>query len=225
MKGRIATATVVLATALLGPAAHAQMGFRAPDMHGVWNPVVGAGAVYQIERGGDRKSEMEIAVVGKETVDDKTGYWLEISAVDPRSGGPVYMKHLMVRDGDLTEIKRRIMQVAGRPPIEMPMMSPRGPRAEPPSSADVRKGAERVGTESVTTPAGTFSCEHYRTKDGATDVWVSDKVAPWGLVKMTGRDATTTTLLRVVADATTKITGTPQKFDPAEMMRRRPGRE
>jgi hypothetical protein len=88
----------------------------------------------------------------------------------------------------------------------------------------VRKGAERVGAEDVTTPAGTFSCEHYRTKDGATDVWVSDKVAPWGLVKMTG-PGTSMTLVRVVTDATTKITGTPQKFDPAEMMRRRQGRE
>jgi len=215
----VAICATILFVAVAVPAP-AQIGFRTPDMHGVWNPVVGAGGAYQIERSGDRKSDMEIAVVGKETVDDKPGYWLEVSMVDPRSGSPLYMKHLMVRDGESIEIKRRIMQLPGRPPFGMPMTSPRGPRPAPAQAADVRTGAERVGTEDVTTPAGTFACAHYRSRDGATDVWVSDQVAPWGLVKMTGRD-TTMTLLRVVTDATTKITGTPQKLDPAEMMRRR----
>jgi hypothetical protein len=46
-----------------------------------------------------------------------------------------------------------------------------------------------VGTESITVPAGTFPCKHYRNKLTAEDngpvldVWVSDAVAPTGLVK------------------------------------------
>jgi hypothetical protein len=66
---------------------HAQMGFRAPDIRGVWNPVVGAGGVYQMERGAESKSNMELAVVGKETVDGQPGYWLEMSMTDLRAGG------------------------------------------------------------------------------------------------------------------------------------------
>jgi hypothetical protein len=84
--------------------------------------------------------------------------------------------------------------------------------------ADARKEMERVGTETITTPAGTFSCQHWRKKDGSTDVWLSEKVAPWGLVKMVSKDSTMI-LERVVTDAKSHITGTPVKFNPMEMMR------
>ena len=84
-------------------------------------------------------------------------------------------------------------------------------------SADFRDKAESVGTESITVPAGTFTCEHYRMKDGSGDAWISDKVCPWGLVKMqenkddgSGQGDT---------DAKDHITGTPKKFDPMQMMR------
>jgi uncharacterized protein YqjF (DUF2071 family) len=93
-----------------------------------------------------------------------------------------------------------------------------GPQQRPQKS-DVREEAERVGMESVTTPAGTFNCEHWRSKDKASDYWFTEKVSPWGLVKLTSKDETMT-LLRVISGAKTKIRGTPKKFDPAEMMRR-----
>ncbi len=53
------------------PGAGAQMGMggRTPQIQGVWNPVVGSGAVYQVESKDTHKTEMEIAVVGSETVD------------------------------------------------------------------------------------------------------------------------------------------------------------
>ena len=35
-----------------------------------------------------------------------------------------------------------------------------------------------VGTETITVPAGTFSCDHYRNDTKNSDVWVSDKVSP-----------------------------------------------
>ncbi len=40
-----------------------------------------------------------------------------------------------------------------------------------------------VGTESVTVPAGTFSCEHWRNDKSNSDIWTSDKVTPFGMVK------------------------------------------
>ena len=139
---------------------------------------------------------------------------------DPRSGGQAYMKQLIVLDGKQTGMKRMILQAPGQPPMEFPMqMVNRGGQPSE-QSADARDRADRVGSESVTTPAGTFTCEHWRLKDGSGDVWVSDKVAPWGLVKMTGRESNMT-LVRIITGAKTHITGTPQNFDPMEMMRQR----
>jgi hypothetical protein len=83
---------------------------------------------------------------------------------------------------------------------------------------DVHDKAEVVGTESVTVPAGTFTCEHLREKDGSSDVWISDKVSPWSLVKY--QDSKSTMVLtKVITDAKDRITGTPKKFDPMQMMR------
>ena len=43
-----------------------------------------------------------------------------------------------------------------------------------------------VGKESITTPRGAFECRHYlKVTPLAMDRWVSDKVAPTGLVKVT----------------------------------------
>jgi hypothetical protein len=49
---------------------------------------------------------------------------------------------------------------------------------------------ELVGTETVTTPAGTFPCKHYKKATAgeagpATEIWVNDKVQPTGMVKFT----------------------------------------
>ncbi len=213
---------IILASALTA-SAQMGMGKRPPQIHGVWNPVVGSGGVYQIESRDDRKSEMEIAVVGTETVDGKPGYWLEMSFKGPRGEGEMYMKHLIVLDGKETHVKRMIMQPPGQPPMEISveMMERRRPSEQP---ADIREQAERVGSESVTTPAGTFACEHWRMKDGSGDAWISEKVAPYGLVKFTGRESNMT-LVRVLTNAKTHITGTPQKFDPMEMMRRQRDKE
>jgi len=91
-------------------------------------------------------------------------------------------------------------------------------------STDFRDKAELVGSESITVPAGTFSCEHYRMKDGSGEAWISDKVSPWSLVKM--RDQLRTVVLaKMTTDAKTRITGTPTKFDPMQMMRNRTGQQ
>jgi hypothetical protein len=61
------------------------------------------------------------------------------------------------------------------------------------AAAPVMKSGQQpgqlVGSESITVPAGTFACKHYRNKltsdakSPVLDVWVSDTVAPTGLVK------------------------------------------
>ena len=192
-----------------------------PKVGGVWNPVIGSGASYQVE-GKTPKMEMEIIIVGKEDVGGKPGFWIEMG-MNPNGAGQMYVKNLMVLDGKATSDSRMIMQMAGQPPMEMPaaMMNRNAPAAAP---ADIRDQAEHVGTENVTTPAGTFSCEHYHSAKDNFDWWLSTKVTPWGLVKSVG-NGQTMVVDRLITDAKDHITGTPKQFDPAEMMRQRAGQQ
>jgi len=208
-------AGAVLGFAALG-SAQGMMGMRAPNIPGQFSPVVGSGATYQMT-GKSGEVQWTYAVVGKESVDGADGYWLEMRTEAPRGGGPMIMKQLIVTSPSGVQIKRMIVQMAGRPPMEMPvgMMAAgmgRG-RGEAPSPSNGIQG-ERVGSESVTVPAGTFECEHYRsTADGKTsDVWVSTKVSPYGLVKMTSVD-TNMVLEKVLDHETSQIHGEPQKMN------------
>ncbi len=193
------------------------MGPRTPDMSGIWNPVVGSGGAYEMTDREGKKSQLEITIVGKEDVNGKAGYWMEMAMSNARAGGDMYMKYLIAPSDTGVASTRMIMQMPGQDPMEMDM-NMGGRRMAQSTPTDIREKAERVGTESITVPAGTFSCEHYRMKDGSSDAWVSDKVAPWGLVKTQGKDASMV-LTKVITDAKDHITGTPKKFDPAEMMR------
>ncbi len=209
---RIATGGALIFFAALS--ANAQMGMRPPQFGGVFNPVIGAGAEYEIQTKGD-KMVMQLVIVGKESVGGKDAYWFEYTMQSPRTGGEIIMKHLMVIDGQNTSVSRMIMQLPGRPPMEFStqMMQMNGKTSQP---TDIRTLAEDVGSESVTVPAGTFNCEHYRMKDGSGDTWVAQKVYPWGLVKHQGKD-TTMVLTKVITDAKDKITGTPVPFNPMNM--------
>jgi len=202
--------------------AGAQMGgmMRPPSIQGVWSPVVGTGAAYEIQ---DKKQKqtMELAIVAKETVNGKDAYWLEYSIPDPKSGGMMYMKMLIAQDQNNVITERMVFQVPGQPqPMEMTMQlrASGGPKKN--QAADFRQKAERVGTETITVPAGTFVCEHYRMTEGDGDIWFSPKVSPWGMVKFTGKESSLV-LLKTITDAKDHITGTPVKFDPMEMMRQR----
>jgi hypothetical protein len=197
------------------------MGGGASSMfRGVWSPVVGAGAEYQMtSTKGNGPSKIGISIVGKEEVGGEPAYWMEIATQDPRSGGDFYMKTLIVVNGGKTQGTKMIMQMPGRPPMEMDMQAMQmmgGGRPHAPQSADISKGGTDVGSESVTVPAGTFTCEHYRNADG-DDVWVSSKISPWGLVKMNGHEGNTMVLTRVITDAKDMITGTPVQMQMPNM--------
>ena len=196
--------------------AQMRMGMRPPDIAGVFNPTVGSGAGYEMVKDNEKHS-FDMAVVDK---DASGGYWIEYGMQNPHGEGTFYMKTLLSRQGDDVIVQRTIMQMPGRPPMDMSsMMKMHGMQSEK-SKADMRADAENLGTESVTTPAGTFSCEHWRSKKDGSEYWISDKVAPWKLVKMTGKDQTMT-LVRVITDAKTHITGTPVSME--EMMQQHMG--
>jgi hypothetical protein len=71
MRGLFVASLLVAAAPVL-----AQMGMRPPQFSGVWNPVVGGGAVYEVSNAQGGKSEISISIVGKEDVNGKTGYWM-----------------------------------------------------------------------------------------------------------------------------------------------------
>lgn len=212
-----ATLAGILSIALLVPCAgSAQMGMRSgpPQMHGVWAPVIGKGAAYEITTSEGKKIQNEVTVLGSEKVEGKDGYWLQMAMTSPEIGGEMVMKHLSILDGQETRTVKTIMQFPGRPPMEMPAQM-MGRHEHSSQSADVRSDGQDLGSESITVPAGTFTCEHYRTKDGS-DVWVSKDVAPWGMVKYQGKDSSMV-LTKVISDAKDKIIGVPQPFNPMLM--------
>ena len=191
--------------------ASGQMGMHvAPAMRGIFNPVVGSGGEYEMTTDKGTKMVMEIAIVGKESVAGKDGYWFEMTMSNLPTGQMV-MKSLTVVDGTDTVVSRVIMQMGTRPPMEMPTQMNKSSAQKQP--ADIRDRAEDVGSETVTTPAGTFTAEHYKMKDGTGDAWVAPKAGPYGLVKFQGKDSTMV-LTKVITDAKDRITGTPQPFNP-----------
>ena len=189
-----------------------QMAFgRPPDMAGVFNPVVGNGASYDVTKKNGEKTNFDIYVVDKES----GGYWVEYTFQNPQEHGSIYAKILLAHQGDDVVVQRTIVQMPGQSPMDMSSM-PRAMQSRE-SKADMRSNAQDMGTETVTTPAGSFSCQHWRDKKNGDDYWISDKVTPWQLVKMTGTDKNTVILAKVITGAKTHITGTPVSMQ--DMMR------
>ena len=208
---------VLLVTLGLASSASAQMGmdlFKKPSFTKVFHPVVGQGAEYETtsKRGSvDKTSKMDMGIVGKESVDGKDAYWMQvIMEVDK---GQTMVSKMLMNPGDF-QSTRVIMQMPGRPAMEMPLNMTAANREKLESSiADWHS----VGTETVTVPAGTFSCEHWKNDSTGGEVWTSDKVTPFGLVKETTKDHTMI-LTKVLGEYPDRITGPVQKFDPQLLM-------
>lgn len=204
------------ALALTGGAWAERMGMgSAPHILGLFKPVVGSGAEYTITTGKNEKMDWVYAVVGKESVNGEEGYWIEMRMASGKGAGMI-MKQLMLMHEGSPEIKRMIVQPPGEHAMEMPMGMMGGMMKRAQESAEKEAGGlgEKLGSESITVPAGTFECEHYRTKSGNTtgDVWISTKVSPYGMVKMVSGD-TTMVLEKVLTNETSQIKGEPEKME------------
>src|SRR5271157_687522 len=224
---RVKMGTAVIALALGFTAVGWTQGMRggmgrAPQLFGEFKPVLGAGAQYQMT---SKNGTMSFAyvIVGQEDVEGSTGHWMEIRSENPAMPGEMVMKQLIVTGGDKPQIKRMIMQMPGRPPMEMPMgmMAGMGQRGQGPGRGPGQgpgqgdsTPAEKVGTETITVPAGIFECEHYRKQEprGTVDFWTSSKVPPYGMVKMSSGEMTMV-LEKVLSNETSHIQGEPQKMN------------
>jgi hypothetical protein len=189
-----------------------------PPLPGLQNPVVGSGAEYEMNAKG-KEMEMAYAIVGKEDVNGSPGIWLETRMQSPELGGEMVTKMLMVTSGPEAGMKRMITQAPGHPPMEMGgfMMNMMKPREAQPSGGKADLG-ELVGTETVTVPAGTYACQHYRKqeKNGAVDYWISTQVTPYAMVKLTSSDMTMV-LKKILTNETSHIKGEPQKMQMPEI--------
>ncbi|MDP3936897.1 MAG: hypothetical protein Q8R92_02030 [Deltaproteobacteria bacterium] len=209
----IALALTLLIVSAAAPLALAQSGGSSPRMPGVFQPEVGAGTVYEMSSAQAPKSAMTYAIVGKEAFEGKEAWWIELR-FDLGEEGEMIMKQLaFIPPEGVPEPKRMIMQAGESPPMEFPpeMVASIGRRAR--TEMDKAGLGEKVGTESITVPAGTFRCDHYRqtTGDWTGEVWVSRDVRPNGMVKMVSPEGSMT-LVKVLSNETSRIKGAPQRM-------------
>jgi hypothetical protein len=204
----------------LASLARAQMGmdmFKKPAVAKAFHPVVGKGAEYETTGNGPGNTKthaMEMGVVGKESVDGKDGYWMQFVVADNK-GQTMVGKSLITADD--FQFHKMIVQPPGQPAIEMPMTFVARNRGNIDESMT---DFHSVGTETVTVPAGTFSCEHWKNDKDGSEIWTSDTVTPYGLVKRTSKDGTTV-LVKVLDDYQDRITGPVRQFDVQQMMQQR----
>ena len=183
--------------------------FHKPNIADLFHPVVGQGAVYEEQRKDGTKTPLELSIVAKETVDGQEGFWLEVGHSERGSEAMAYSKILVVKD--TFEMKKMIFLMPGSTqPIEYPMNQSQKTKQRMEEEKDKW---HKVGTETITVPAGTFSCEHWAKDDGTGDIWASSKVGPMSLVKSVDKN-NTMVLVKQLSSAPEHITGTPQKFDP-----------
>ncbi|MBI1745083.1 MAG: hypothetical protein HYR55_00655 [Acidobacteria bacterium] len=218
MKRNVFLVIGLMTVVMLGGQVWAQMGrgMSFPKIFGDWNATVGSGASYLMETEGKNKpSKFDIAVVGEEKVDGQSGYWFEMNFEGGREGQAT-MKYLFIKSAADVTIKRMVMKAGDQPAMEMPMefMGSMASGAIQKDTFNWKNKSKLIGSETVSTPAGSFTCDHYQTNDkGEThDVWISSKVAPYGLVK-TKSAKMTMTLQKVLTGQKSKITETPRKMD------------
>lgn len=184
---------------------------QTPPMVGAFKPTVGAGSEFQLTTK-DRSMNFTMLVVAKETVDGADGYWMEQRFEGGEMPGEMVQKQLLVIQDGKPDIKRMIMQPPGQQPMEMPVGMVRGAMQQTRAAEGTDTG-EKLGTETVTVPAGSFDCEHYRkqTEHSTYDYWISPKVSPYPMVKVTGPDMMMV-LVKVLVGESSHIHGDPRQM-------------
>ena len=210
---RIAGVVFCVLALAVAMSARAQMGmdlFKRPPIAKAFHPVVGKGAVYETtsKTGGSGRT-IEMGVVAKDSAEGKEGYWMQFAGMDEK--GQFVGKALITVD-DL-QFHRMIVQPPGQGAMEIPAnMFARNRERIQENISDWQS----VGSDTITVPAGTFSCEHWKNKNGH-EAWTSDKVYPFGLVKESQPDSSMV-LVKVLDNVSDRITGPVKQFDMQQMM-------
>jgi hypothetical protein len=219
MRCCLAFATLAALSLFSSSSVRAQMGmdyFKPPSFAKAFHPVVGKGAEYLTTRKNEpnKPRTIELGLLSKESVDGVDGYWVQFATSDNK-GESIVGKSLMTYPD--FQIHRTIFQMAGRPAMEMTL--PPGAMNQGKAQSNLAEW-HSVGTETITVPAGTFSCDHYRNDTKNSDVWVSEKVSPYGMIKEVSPDSTMV-LTKIIDPVTDRITGPVQKMDLQQLMQQR----
>jgi hypothetical protein len=217
----VLAAACLSVTALLAQRQFTQLSGPALDVRAaVWNPQVGQGSEYDVTNNGT-KAHVSFMIVGQENTSGQTAYWLETGMNDERMG-QIYLQMLMSLNSGRLHGSKWVVQLAKMPPMEMPeggIHAGRGASESPrDSDSDYRTGADRVGIETITVPAGTFACEHWRARNGSGEVWLSSTVVPYSVVRGVDKDGGTMILTKTISNAKSHLIGKPVPFDPSLFM-------
>lgn len=200
----------------------AQMGmdlFQRPAIMKVFYPVVGKGAQYaSTSKTGGRSWTEELAIIGKDSVNGKDGYWIQMVRIDDKGGGAQGGKALISMDD--FQVHRMIIEVPGQGLMEMPanMMIMAAKNRQ--NMQDGMKEWHSAGSDTITVPAGTFSCEHWRNDTKNEDLWTSDKIVPFGMVKQSSSNSGMV-LVKVLDNVQDRYSGPAKTCDMQQMQQQR----
>jgi hypothetical protein len=161
----------------------------------------GSWAEYTMSMKGQPPIKMKYAVVDKS--DKKMA--MEIDSSTPMGQVMMHMEFEAAPPSEWKLVKAR-MQLGANPPQDMPTAAL--------ATGGIKKNetpGKLVGSEKVTTPAGTFETKHYtrvmpKEAGGSTvEMWMSDKAVPTGLVKMADSRGVEVVLSSTGTDAKPKM--------------------
>jgi hypothetical protein len=191
---------------------------------------VGSWAEYTISHGGRPPRTVRQVLVDRDDTKATVEVILEVrSRKTPQPASPDRKVTRMVVDLDLKESAPReiVVQRSHAAPRTLPTV--RGSGRQRIFKLDPTKS---LGSETVSVAAGAFSTHHYREtnpRGGTIDIWASNQVAPFGLVKMErspGANAParraafgkiTYALVRMGTDAKASITRPARPLHPSQM--------
>ncbi len=223
-----------------------------PAFASAWKLSVGSGAEYEYRFNGRNAGPTDVAIVGRESIHGRPGFWVEFSAPGPLAK-QLARKSLFFIDGKRIIFTRTVLDEPGYGPMELPgglmalwsgeelrMMAGslyvRPVRSPQESEAthypyglmlahgwDGVPRAKHLGFDTITTPAGTFLCQHWRFGRGRGDVWISKGAGPFALVRAEIAEKGTRArraliLRRVIADAKDRITGALRPYEPGKLI-------
>jgi len=188
-----------------------------PKLYGEFKmPEVGAYATYKVITQKNKAERItKLSIVGKEKSEKgKDLYWYEVEEKDPKTGRVTIVKMLISGNPqEIGTIHRMIMKSGKEPASELPQaLIQLINQAPPPKKKEEKPKIKTLGTEKVKVKNQVLECKHirYTSKDEATaEVWTSDKVPLFGLVKSTSPEVTME-LLEYGTDAVSAIKEKPE---------------
>lgn len=141
------------------------------------SPRTGVWAWYElVDAASGEKFYLRQAIVGEEKAGRKPGYWLEVQ-IRPQVGFPTTYKMLLTGPASDPANIRKLYFQNGNDPVQL--IEPGD--LEPQETAEAQPAP--LSQQTIETPNGPIACNYYKLADG-TELWLSDAVAPMGLVRL-----------------------------------------